>query len=144
MSYESISHNSWGTPTAETRGWVIAIADLLFGRMQLTTARVLHQQLLRLRQAYDPIVVDCPPMQSAVTAAAVTQADLGLVPVLPLLLPVLAFSELVPLLHQAQGMNPSLALRFVINQLAPPDRPRPRSARDPHRRRHPGAADEHP
>lgn len=58
-------------------------------------------------------------MQSDVTAAAVTQADLGLVPVLPSPLDVLAYSELVPLLRQAQGMNPSLALRFVINQLAP-------------------------
>ena len=83
-------------------------------------------------------------MQSDVTAAAVTQADLGLVPVLPSPLDVLAYSELVPLLRQAQGMNPSLALRFVINQLAPADRPRPRGARDPHRRRHPGAADVHP
>ena len=87
--------------------------------MQLTTARVLHQQLPRLRQAYDLIVVDCPPMQTDVTAVAVTQADLGLVPVLPSPLDVLAYSELVPLLRQAQGMNPGLALRFVINQLAP-------------------------
>jgi cellulose biosynthesis protein BcsQ len=87
--------------------------------MQLTTARVLHQQLPRLRQLYDLIVVDCPPMQNDVTAAAVTQADLGFVPVLPSPLDVLAYSELVPLLRQAQGMNPSLALRFVINQLAP-------------------------
>jgi chromosome partitioning protein len=63
--------------------------------------------------------VDCPPIQSDVIAAAVTQADLGLVPVLPSPLDVLAYSELVPLLRQAQGMNPSLALRFVINQLAP-------------------------
>jgi cellulose biosynthesis protein BcsQ len=39
--------------------------------------------------------------------------------VLPSPLDVLAYSELVPLLRQAQGMNPSLALRFVINQLAP-------------------------
>ena len=58
-------------------------------------------------------------MQSDAAAAAVTQADLGLVPVLPSPLDVLAYSELVPLLRQAQGVNPSLALRFVINQLAP-------------------------
>jgi cellulose biosynthesis protein BcsQ len=32
---------------------------------------------------------------------------------------VLAYSELVPLLRQAQGVNANLALRFVINQLAP-------------------------
>ena len=82
-------------------------------------ARVLPQQLPRLRQAYDLIIVDCPPMQSDVTAAAVMQADLGVVPVLPSPLDVLAYSELVPLLRQAQGMNARLTLRFVINQLAP-------------------------
>jgi chromosome partitioning protein len=107
-------------PQASVTKWFdLATADLPFDRTQLTTARVLHQQLPRLRQAYDLIVVDCPPMQSDVTAATITQADLGLVPVLPSPLDVLAYSELVPLLRQAQGMNPGLALRFVINQLAP-------------------------
>jgi cellulose biosynthesis protein BcsQ len=78
------------------------------------------RELWRLIAASLPLpLVDCPPMQSDVTAAAVTHADLGLVPVLPSPLDVLAYSELVLLLRQAQGMNPSLALRFVINQLAP-------------------------
>jgi chromosome partitioning protein len=107
-------------PQASVTKWFdLATEDLPFDRTQLTTARVLHQQLPRLRQQYDLIIVDCPPMQSDVTAAAVTQADLGLVPVLPSPLDVLAYSELVPLLRQAQGVNTSLALRFVINQLAP-------------------------
>src|SRR5262245_49469707 len=104
-------------PQASVTKWFdLATEDLPFDRTQLTTARVLHQQLPRLRQSYDLIVVDCPPMQSDVTAAAVTQADLGLVPVLPSPLDVLAYSELVPLLRQAQGVNATLALRFVINQ----------------------------
>jgi chromosome partitioning protein len=102
-----------------TKWFDLASEDPPFDRTQLTTAWVLHQQLPRLRQQYDLIIVDCPPMQSDVTAAAVTQADLGLVPVLPSLLDVLAYSELVPLLRQAQGMNATLTLRFVINQLAP-------------------------
>jgi chromosome partitioning protein len=107
-------------PQASVTKWFdLAPADLPFDRTQLTTARVLHQQLPRLRQQYELIVVDCPPMQSDVNAAEVTQADLGLVPVLPSSLDVLAYRELVPLLRQAQGVNPSLALRFVINQLAP-------------------------
>jgi chromosome partitioning protein len=58
-------------------------------------------------------------MQSDITAAAVTQADLGLIPVQPSPLDVLAYSELVPLLRQAQAVNMSLRLRFVINQLTP-------------------------
>jgi chromosome partitioning protein len=107
-------------PQASVTKWFdLATAELPFDRTQLTTTRVLHQQLPRLRQQYELIVVDCPPMQSDVTAAAVTQADVGLIPVLPSPLDVLAYSELVPLLRQAQGSNATLALRFVINQLAP-------------------------
>jgi cellulose biosynthesis protein BcsQ len=104
-------------PQASVTKWFdLATADLPFDRTQLTTARVLHQQLPRLRQQYELLIVDCPPMQSDVTAAAVTQADLGLVPVLPSPLDVLAYSELVPLLRQAQGMNPSLARPALCDQ----------------------------
>jgi chromosome partitioning protein len=102
-----------------TKGFDLGSQDLPFDRTQLTAARVLHQQLPRLRQQYELIVVDCRPMESDVAAAAVTQADLGLVPALPSPLDVLAYSELVPLLRQAQGVNPALILHFVINQLAP-------------------------
>jgi chromosome partitioning protein len=107
-------------PQASVTKWFdLAMGELPLDRTQLTTARVLQQQVPRLRQSYDLILVDCPPMQTDVTAAAVTQADLGLIPVLPSPLDVLAYSELVPLLRQAQGVNPALTLRFVINQLAP-------------------------
>jgi len=91
-------------PQASVTKWFdLTVEDLPFDCTQLTTARVLYQQIPRLRQSYDLIVVDCPPMQTDVTAAAVTQADLGL----------------VPLLRQAQGVNATLTLRFVINQLPP-------------------------
>ena len=107
-------------PQASVTKWFdLASEDLPFDRTQLTTARVLQQQLPRLRPSYELIVVDCPPMQSDVTAAALAQADLSLVPVLPSPLDVLAYRELVPLLRQAQGLNPQGQLRFVINQLAP-------------------------
>jgi chromosome partitioning protein len=60
-------------PQASVTKWFdLASDDLPFDRTQLTTARVLHQQLPRLRQQYELIVVDCPPMQSDVTAADVT------------------------------------------------------------------------
>jgi chromosome partitioning protein len=90
-----------------------------FDRNQLTTARVLQHQIPRLRQQYELIFVDCPPMQGDVTAAAVAQADLALVPVQPSPLDVLAYGELVPLLRQAQGFNSALKLRFVVNQMTP-------------------------
>jgi cellulose biosynthesis protein BcsQ len=82
-------------PQASVTKWFdLATAELPFDHTQLTTAGVLQQQLPRLRQAYD-LVVDWPPMQTDVTAAAVTQADLGLVPMLPSPLDVLAYTEIV-------------------------------------------------
>jgi chromosome partitioning protein len=106
-------------PQASITKWFDLADSVPFDRMQLTTARVLQQQLPRLRRQYDFILVDCPPMQGDVTAAAVTQADLGLVPVQPSPLDILAYADLVPLLRQAQGFNATLKLRFVVNQLTP-------------------------
>jgi chromosome partitioning protein len=106
-------------PQASITKWFDLAETVPFDRTQLTTARVLQQQLPRLRQQYALILVDCPPMQSDVTASAVTQADLGLIPVQPSPLDMLAYSELVPLLRQAQGFNASLILRFVVNQMSP-------------------------
>ena len=106
-------------PQASITKWFDLAESVPFDRTQLTTARVLQQQLPRLRKQYSIIIVDCPPMQSDVTAAGVTQADLGLVPVQPSPLDMLAYSELVPLLRQAQGFNGKLKLRFVVNQLSP-------------------------
>jgi chromosome partitioning protein len=105
-------------PQASITKWFDLAESVPFDRTQLTTARVLQQQLPRLRKQYAFIIVDCPPMQSDVTAAGVTQADLGLVPVQPSPLDMLAYSELVPLLRQAQGFNSKLKLRFVVNQLS--------------------------
>ena len=106
-------------PQASVTKWFDLSDEVPFDRLQLTTARVLQQQLPRLRERFEFIVVDCPPMQSDVTAAALYQADLGLIPVLPSPLDVLAYGELVPLLRQAQGVHQNLQLRFVVNQLAP-------------------------
>jgi chromosome partitioning protein len=105
-------------PQASITKWFDLAESVPFDRTQLTTARVLQQQLPRLRKQYTFIIVDCPPMQSDVTAAGVTQADLGLVPVQPSPLDMLAYSELVPLLRQAQSFNVKLKLRFVVNQLS--------------------------
>jgi chromosome partitioning protein len=106
-------------PQASITKWFDLSDAIPFDRIQLSTARVLQHQLPRLREEYQVIIVDCPPMQSDITAAAVAQADLALIPVQPSPLDVLAYSELVPLLRQAQGFNPALKLRFVVNQLTP-------------------------
>jgi chromosome partitioning protein len=71
-------------PQASVTKWFdLATTEPPFDRTQLMMAWVLRQQLPRLYQSYDLIMVDYPPMQTGVTAAAVTQPDLGLVPVAP-------------------------------------------------------------
>jgi cellulose biosynthesis protein BcsQ len=58
-------------------------------------------------------------MDSNVTAAAISAAHLGLIPVLPSPMDMLAYSTLLPVLHQAKAINADLRLRFVVNQLSP-------------------------
>ena len=104
---------------ASVTKWFDLADKVPFDRCQLTTARVLQTELGRLRReaAHDVVIIDCPPLQSDVTAAAVSQSSLGLIPVLPSPLDVLAYADLIPLLQQAQALNASLKLRFVVNQL---------------------------
>ncbi len=107
-------------PQASVTKWFdLAPEALPFDRLQLTTARVLQGQLPRLVRQHDVILVDCPPMDSNVTAAAITASHLGLIPVMPSPMDMLAYSTLLPVLRQAQAVNASLRLRFVVNQLSP-------------------------
>ena len=106
-------------PQASLTKWFDLTEMVPFDRTQLNTARVLQQQVAKLRRQYELVLIDCPPMQSDITAAAVAQADLALVPVHPSPLDILAYSDLVPLLLQAQGLNADLKVRFVINTLTP-------------------------
>lgn len=104
---------------ASVTKWLDLAEEVPFDRCQLTTARVLQTELSRLRRqaTHDIVVIDCPPLQSDVTAAAVAHATLGLIPVLPSPLDVLAYADLIPLLRQAQALNSDLRLRFVVNML---------------------------
>ena len=104
---------------ASVTKWFDLGEEVIFDRCQLTTARVLQTEIGRLRRQadHDVIIIDCPPLQSDVTAAAVSASALSLIPVLPSPLDVLAYADLIPLLRQAQALNPKLKLRFVVNQL---------------------------
>jgi cellulose biosynthesis protein BcsQ len=66
-----------------TKWFDLPTAELPFDRTQLTTAGVLQQQLPRLRQAYDLIVVDCPPMQTDVTRPPPLRPTSGSCPCCP-------------------------------------------------------------
>lgn len=105
-------------PQASITKWCDLADEVPFDRFQLTTARVLHHQLPRLRKHHDLVIVDCPPIQGDVTTASLVQADLGLIPIQPSPFDVLAYSELVPLVQQARGINSKLRIFFVINQLS--------------------------
>src|SRR5262245_61195979 len=90
-------------PQASLTKWFDLTDTVPFDRTQLNTARVLQQQLSRLRRQYELVLVDCSPVQSDITAAAVAQADLALVPVPPSPLDVLAYRYPVPLVRLASG-----------------------------------------
>jgi chromosome partitioning protein len=105
-------------PQASVTRWFDLGEELPFERIQLNTARGLQAELPRQRRKYDLIVVDCPPVQADVTVAAVSSADLGLVPIQPSPMEMFSYALLVPLLRQAQAVNPHLRLRFVVNQMS--------------------------
>lgn len=89
-----------------------------FTRGQLNTPQGLNTQVRRLRDGYDWIVIDCPPMQGAVSKAALLQSDLGVLPVQPSPLDMLAYTKLVPVIEDVRAMRPELPLRYVVNQLS--------------------------
>src|SRR5438067_1037444 len=103
---------------ASVTKWFDLAEEVPFERLQLTTVRLLQHQAPKFREQFDLVLLDCPPMQGDITAAALCVSDLGLVPVQPSPLDMLAYSELVPLLHQAQAVNPALKLFFVVNGLS--------------------------
>ena len=104
-------------PQATVTKWFDLADSVPFARIQLNTARVLGQQIARFRSHYPLTLVDCPPMQADITAAATAQADLALIPILPSPIDILAYVDLLPLLRQAQGLNRKLQLFFVMNQV---------------------------
>lgn len=67
---------------------------------------------------YDFIIIDCPPaIDSAAPWAALQAADLGLIPVMPVMDNIWASTEARALGVRAQKENASLQLRYVISRM---------------------------
>lgn len=74
--------------------------------------------LAELRGRHDYIVIDCPPATDAKqTQAALANAEVLLIPVLPSPMDLWATARIETMVNGACGDNPRLKARIVINQL---------------------------
>jgi cellulose biosynthesis protein BcsQ len=62
------------------------------------------------------VIVDCPPRLGSETLAAMTQATLLLMPLAPLPLDAWALPETLGILAHAQGVNPGVTVRALLNR----------------------------
>ncbi|HEX8978398.1 MAG TPA: ParA family partition ATPase [Parasulfuritortus sp.] len=80
----------------------------------------LHKRLKKRQEDYDYIVIDSPPAASApVTASALRLANLALVPVIPSPPDLWASLRIRDAIFEANGRNPFLEARLVVNQAQP-------------------------
>ncbi|MBL4711519.1 MAG: AAA family ATPase [Gammaproteobacteria bacterium] len=78
----------------------------------------LSQQIKKLQDDYDHVVIDCPPyVQSTQTAAVLQLADIALIPVLPSPIDLWATVHIEKVAEEARKTNPNLDVILVINQL---------------------------
>ena len=71
-------------------------------------------EIRKFSKLYDFIIIDCPPaIESTVPWAALNIADLGLIPIIPLIDNIWASREAINVGMSAQKENKNLMLRFV-------------------------------
>jgi|HubBroStandDraft_1064217.scaffolds.fasta_scaffold37035_4 chromosome partitioning protein len=69
-------------------------------------------------EAYDPVIIDCPPQLGMLTVNALVAAEAVLVPVLPAFLALDAVKQLAGTIKRAQGRNPGLVvLGYLLVQV---------------------------
>ncbi len=110
-------------PQGSTLQWAAAREEfhnpeqgtLLFPVIGLPT-KALQSAVADVAKDYDFVVIDGPGVLDGVTAAAMVASDLVLIPVTPSPYDVWACNELFELFERAQGLNPNVEARFVINQ----------------------------
>ncbi len=73
-------------------------------------------QLPALKDAFDIIVIDCPPANGAIQRAALMVADLVLLPCSPSPVDVWALSSSIEVVQEAQILRPELLAAIVITQ----------------------------
>ena len=111
-------------PQATATRWASAAPeDLPFpaavGGLAATDGR-LHRELRKFIDAFDVIVVDCPPSaDSPVSQSALLVADLALVPVIPSPPDLWAGLAIRETIDRVNAVNEDLDARLVVNQRKP-------------------------
>jgi len=109
---------------ADPQGSVLTWADVA-GEAGLTAPTVvamganLHRpdQLPTLAQAYDRVVIDCPPNQVEIPRSALLVADLAILPVGPGALDAWSLAESIELVRKARSLRPELKVAILINRM---------------------------
>jgi chromosome partitioning protein len=106
------SARTWGDVSMEAGGSAPTIVAMGQG---------LHRpdQLPAMKNAFDLVVIDCPPANGAVQRAALMVADLVLLPCSPSPVDLWALSSSVALVEEASIVRPDLKAVIVITKKAP-------------------------
>jgi chromosome partitioning protein len=84
----------------------------------ISVAGPLRREVERMRRDYDYVIVDCPPtLEGASAGAAMTVADVVLVPVLPSPVDLWGSVRMTRGLDDARAANPGLKAYILVNQL---------------------------
>lgn len=75
-----------------------------------------HRELVDRVPLLGVVVIDCPPRAAEMTRAALGLADLVLIPVTPGIGDVWAVQDLLPIIREAQQLDPELTVRIVWNR----------------------------
>ncbi len=104
----------WASAAPEDRPFPAAV-----GGLAATDGR-LHRELQKFIDAFDVIVVDCPPSaDSPVSQSALLVADLALVPVIPSPPDLWAGLAIRETIDRVNAVNEDLDARLVVNQRKP-------------------------
>jgi chromosome partitioning protein len=106
------SARTWGDVSLEAGGSAPTIVAMGPG---------LHRpdQLPAMKDAFDVVVIDCPPANGAVQRAALMVADLVILPCSPSPVDLWALSSSVELVEEARIVRPDLKAVIVITKKAP-------------------------
>jgi chromosome partitioning protein len=80
------------------------------------TAVASHRELFDRVPLLGTVVIDCPPRFAEMTRAALGLADLVLIPVTPGAGDIWAISDLLPIIREAEQLDPDLIVRLVWNK----------------------------
>lgn len=84
-----------------------------------TPALANARQIPQLARQYAHVVIDCPPAHEEISRAALSVADLALIPVSPSPLDIWAAAAIVVEAKRAAAFNNRLRIRYVVSKAVP-------------------------